>query len=240
MVEPFAVSRIAMVTRDRQLVDELGHRLREEGFSVIRLSPGARAVGVAKRENPDLVLVDAEPMEIGGAEFCRRLRRESSVPIMVFAEREDEGDRTLVLDLGADDCVPKWCPTREVLARIKAILRRSAVGEGVAAAGASGAGARPLQIGALAIDMSRREALWEGRPLPIRPTEFDLLLFFARNPNVVVSRAMLLERVWGYSAPADSGTVAVYIRWLREKIESDPSRPTHLLTVRGLGYRFVP
>ncbi|MHB1357381.1 MAG: winged helix-turn-helix domain-containing protein, partial [Anaerolineae bacterium] len=168
-------------------------------------------------------------------EVCRILRREMQTPILMLTARAEEIDRVLGLELGADDYLTKPFSLRELLARVKALLRRSQLTH------AGESGAEPLaklESGDLLIDQSRREVLLNGQPLALRPKEFELLLFLARNRGQVLSRDLILERVWGWEYDGGSRTVDVHIRWLREKIESDPAHPQRILTVRSAGYRF--
>ena len=229
--------KILVVDDERVLTETIGYNLRREGYTVIAAYDGQTALAAAKRERPDAVLLDVMLPGLDGFEVCRALRRESAVPIIMLTAREGETDTVLGLELGADDYLTKPFSMRELLARLKALLRRSDVALPGAAATL---GATPtLEAGPLLIDAARHQVSWSGRQLALRPKEFDLLLCLARNPGVVLSRETLLARVWGYDYPVDTRTVDVHIRWLREKIEAQPSTPVHLLTVRGLGYRFT-
>ncbi len=229
--------KILVVDDERVLTETIGYNLRREGYSPIAAHDGPTALAAAKRERPDAVLLDVMLPGLDGFEVCRALRRESAVPIIMLTAREGETDTVLGLELGADDYLTKPFSMRELLARLKALLRRSELAE----AGTTAAvGTSPtLEAGPLLIDPARHQATWSGKPLALKPKEFDLLLCLARHPGVVLSREALLARVWGYDYPVDTRTVDVHIRWLREKIETRPSAPVHLLTVRGLGYRFT-
>ncbi len=229
--------KILVVDDERVLTETIGYNLRREGYTVIAAHDGQVALTAAKRERPDAVLLDVMLPGLDGFEVCRALRRESAVPIIMLTAREGETDTVLGLELGADDYLTKPFSMRELLARLKALLRRSDV---VLPGAAATLGATPtLETGPLIIDAARHQASWSGRQLALKPKEFDLLLCLARHPGVVLSRETLLARVWGYDYPVDTRTVDVHIRWLREKIEAQPSTPVHLLTVRGLGYRFA-
>ena len=231
--------KVLVVDDERVLAETIGYNLRREGYAAVAAYDGQEALQAARREKPDAVILDVMLPKLDGFEVCRALRRETGVPILMLTAREGEIDKVLGLELGADDYLTKPFSMRELLARIKALLRRS---ERTAAGGDGGGAvetARPLEAGPLRIDSAQHRATWAGRPLDLKPKEFDLLLFLARNRGTVLSRDVLLERVWGYDYPIDTRTIDVHVRWLREKIEADPARPVHLQTVRGLGYRFV-
>ena len=234
--------KVLVVDDERVLVETIGYNLRREGYATVSAYDGGEALTSARREKPDAIILDVMLPGLDGFEVCRAIRREMTVPILMLTAREGEVDKVLGLELGADDYLTKPFSMRELLARVKALLRRSEIvggADGATAQAAGGQVSQAVQAGPLQIDPVQHRATWSGRQLDLKPKEFDLLLFLARNQNAVLSRDVLLERVWGYDFPIDTRTVDVHIRWLREKIETEPSRPVHLLTVRGLGYRFT-
>ena len=234
------VKKVLVVDDERVLAETIGYNLRREGYAAVAAYDGEEALQAARREKPDAIVLDVMLPKLDGFEVCRVLRRETAVPILMLTAREGEIDKVLGLELGADDYLTKPFSMRELLARVKALLRRSDLlqQERRDERGAVQAEA-PLEVGPLRIDPVQHRASWGGRPLDLKPKEFDLLLFLARNRGAVVSRDLLLERVWGYDYPIDTRTIDVHVRWLREKIEAAPSNPVHLQTVRGRGYRFV-
>jgi DNA-binding response OmpR family regulator len=231
--------KVLVVDDERILAETIGYNLRREGYAAVAAYDGQEALHSARREKPDAIILDVMLPKLDGFEVCRALRRETTVPILMLTAREGEIDKVLGLELGADDYLTKPFSMRELLARVKALLRRSEI---LGAAGDDDGTVetvRPLEVGPLVIDAAQHRATWSGRALDLKPKEFDLLLFLARNRGTALSRDVLLERVWGYDYPIDTRTVDVHVRWLREKIEADPGRPVHVQTVRGLGYRFV-
>ena len=234
-----AAKKILVVDDERVLAETIGYNLRREGYATVAAHDGPGALATARRERPDAIVLDVMLPGLDGLEVCRALRREMATPILLLTARESELDKVLGLELGADDYLTKPFSMRELLARVKALLRRSALVGAATRAAASEEAAQGVAAGPLRIDPVQHRASWDGHPLDLKPKEFELLLFFARHPQAVLSRDVLLERVWGYDYPVDTRTVDVHIRWLREKIEPEPSRPVHLLTVRGLGYRFT-
>jgi two-component system OmpR family response regulator len=232
-----AGKKVLIVDDERVLTDTIGYNLRRAGYATVAAYDGPAALNAARRERPDAIILDVMLPGLDGFEVCRALRRDLTVPILMLTARESELDKVLGLELGADDYLTKPFSMRELLARVKALLRRSEI-VGALAQDTPGV-AQPLQAGPLWIDPAQHRATWSDRPLELKPKEFDLLFYLARNANTVLSRDVLLERVWGYDYPVDTRTIDVHIRWLREKIEADPSRPVHLQTVRGLGYRYV-
>ena len=235
--------KVLVVDDERVLVETIGYNLRREGYATVNAYDGGEALAAARREKPDAIILDVMLPGLSGFEVCSALRRETTVPILMLTARESEVDKVLGLELGADDYLTKPFSMRELLARVKALLRRSEIVGGLSEPAApqamSAPGSQTVQAGPLRIDPIQHQATWHGRSLELKPKEFELLLFLARNQHAVLSRDVLLERVWGYDFPIDTRTVDVHVRWLREKIEAEPSRPVHLLTVRGLGYRFT-
>ncbi|MBI2866739.1 MAG: response regulator transcription factor [Chloroflexi bacterium] len=231
-----SAKRILVVEDEQSLVDALRYNLAREGYSVETARDGREGLELARRSAPDLILLDLMLPTIDGLEVCRTLRREgSSVPILMLTAKTSDVDKVVGLELGADDYVTKPFQLRELLARIKAILRRSDLTKSTPPEEAR----KPLERGSLVIDPARHVVLRAGKSLTLKPKEFELLEFLARNAGIVFSRETLLARVWGYDYAGDTRTVDVHVRWLREKIEDEPSNPTLLLTVRGVGYKFA-
>ena len=202
---------------------------------------GRSALESARRLKPDLIVLDLMLPEIDGFEVCRILRKEMITPILMLTARDDEIDRVVGLEVGADDYLTKPFSMRELMARVKAQLRRSRLlREELDKSNVDGS-QKPqekLTFGNLVINLTRREVTLDGEPLALKPQEYELLLFFAEHKGQMLSREFILERVWGWDFIGDSRTVDVHVRWLRQKIEDDASKPTRIVTVRGGGYRF--
>jgi DNA-binding response OmpR family regulator len=224
------MATILLVEDDTTLAETLRYNIEREGYGVLVASDGVQGLELARRERPNLVVLDIMLPRLDGFSVCRILRQESDVPIMMLTARQDEVDRIAGLELGADDYVSKPFSLGEMLARLRAIMRRSERQPRL--------GREVLEAGALRVDTSSRRAWCEGQELALPQKEFDLLTCLIRNHGIALSRDLLLERVWGLDFVGDSRTVDVHIRWLREKIEPDPSRPRYIQTVRGVGYRF--
>jgi DNA-binding response OmpR family regulator len=205
---------------------------------VCTAADGLVAMEVAAQESPDLVVLDLMLPGIDGFEVCRRLRQTSNVPILMLTARAEEVDKVVGLEVGADDYLTKPFSMRELTARVKALLRRvRLIREEVESRTAEESSDR-LVFGDLVLDLARHEVLRDGEPLPLKPQEYELLVFLSRNQGIVLSRDLILQRVWGWDYSGGSRTVDVHVRWLREKIEDDPSKPRRIITVRGVGYRF--
>jgi two-component system, OmpR family, phosphate regulon response regulator PhoB len=205
--------------------------LEREGYRTLEAADGNRARELLEREPPDLVVLDVMLPGADGLELCRWIRSRSRLPVIMLTARGEESDRIVGLELGADDYVTKPFSPRELAARVRTVLRRAepeAVSE------------ERLSFNGLVIDSATREVTRNGETLRLTAREFDLLWFVASHPRRVFSREQIMRRVWGYSAALDTGTVTVHVRRLREKIEEEPSRPRHLETVWGVGYRFTP
>jgi len=236
--------KILIVEDEPTLLETLEYNLTRQGYEVHTAADGLTALEVARRERPDVIVLDVMLPGIDGFEVCRILRREMSVPILMLTARVDEVDKVVGLEVGADDYLTKPFSMRELLARVKALLRKvRLIREELAAEEASKPGtvrvdADAWASGDLIIDPARREVLCQGVPLRLKPKEYDLLVFLARNRGIVLSRDLILERVWGWDYAGGTRTVDVHVRWLREKIEPDPAHPTRIITVRGVGYRF--
>ncbi len=224
------MKKILVVDDEATLVATLRYNLEREGYQVNTAGDGASALAAARSDPPDLIVLDLLLPELDGLEVCRILRREMAVPILMLTAKVQEVDKVVGLELGADDYVTKPFGMRELLARVRALLRRA---ETPAAAAAD-----VLRSSDLQVDFRRREASRRGSALALKPKEFDLLAFLARNRGRAFSREQLLNQVWGYDFAGETRTVDVHVRWLRQKIEEEPAKPTRLITVRGLGYRF--
>jgi two-component system OmpR family response regulator len=227
-----AGSKILIVEDDLNLMATLKYNLLKEGYSVVTANDGAQAVEIARSQKPDLIVLDLMLPTLSGFEVCRILRKDMRVPIMMLTAKMDEVDKIVGLEIGADDYMTKPFSMRELLARLRAMLRRAGM-----AVPHQAEEPTLLKMGDLEIDTGRHQALHRGVPLDLTPKEFDLLHFLARNKGFVFSREQLLEKVWGYDYAGGTRTVDVHIRWLRKKVETDPGHPKHLLTVRGTGYK---
>jgi DNA-binding response OmpR family regulator len=228
--------KILVVEDELSLQETLTYNLARQGYDVNAVGDGQAALVAARRYLPDLILLDIMLPILDGFDVCRILRQEMSVPILMLTARDGEIDRVLGLEMGADDYLAKPFSMRELLARVKALLRRVRLDR--ARPEISLGGGERLEFDDLAIDLQRREIVFHTEPLALKPKEFDLLLFLARNQGQALSREMILDRVWGWDFDGGSRTVDVHMRWLREKIEADPAKPTRIVTVRGVGYRF--
>jgi DNA-binding response OmpR family regulator len=217
-----------LVDDEATLVATLRYNLEREGYRVVTASDGDKALSIARQERPDLVILDLMLPVMDGLEVCRILRRETSVPILMLTARAGEVDKVVGLELGADDYVTKPFSTRELMARVRALLRRTT----------SGSDEEVIVSGDLRIDLKRREALLGETALELKPKEMELLIYLMRHRGRAFTREQLLREVWGYDFYGDSRTVDVHVSWLRQKIETEPGKPALLLTVRGVGYRF--
>lgn len=231
-------TKILIVEDEATLLDTLEYSLTRQGYEVCTADDGLSALDVARREQPDLIVLDVMLPGLDGFEVCRILRQEMTTPILMLTARDSEIDKVVGLEVGADDYLTKPFSMRELIARVKAQLRRvRLVREEVV--GGDGLPPRDVLVhGDLTIDLTRHEVLRAGAPLALRPKEYELLVFLARHRGIVLSRDLILERVWGWDYVGGSRTVDVHVRWLREKIEPNPADPVRIVTVRGAGYRF--
>ena len=228
---------ILIVEDEPSLRETLSYNLSRLGYRADTAVDGKSAIEAARRLLPDLIVLDIMLPVLDGFEVCRILRHEMSVPIIMLTARDEEIDRVIGLEIGADDYLTKPFSMREFQARVKAQLRRVRL-EREKAESTSPDKKEILQFDDLTLDMARREVRLDDKPLPLKPKEYDLLLFMARHRGHVLSRDLILERVWGWDFSGDSRTVDVHVRWLREKIEQNPAKPDRIVTVRGAGYRF--
>jgi DNA-binding response OmpR family regulator len=230
--------KVLVVEDEPTLVETLEYNLSRQDYEVLTAMDGQKALEIARKERPDLVVLDLMLPGIDGIEVCRILRQEMSVPILMLTARDEEVDKVVGLEVGADDYMTKPFSMRELMARVKALLRRERLIREELSAASDMSPAKLLVFGDVTIDQSRREVRRDGESLHLKPREYELLVFLARHRGMVLSRDLILERVWGWDYDGGSRTVDVHVHWLREKIEPDPKQPRRIVTVRGVGYRF--
>ncbi|HLG10636.1 MAG TPA: response regulator transcription factor [Dehalococcoidia bacterium] len=219
---------VLVVDDEPTLVATLKYNLEREGYRVVSAGDGEKAISLARSERPDLMILDLMLPAVDGLEVCRILRREMTLPILMLTARVGEVDKVVGLEIGADDYVTKPFSNRELLARIRALLRRTTTPPDE----------EVLVSGDLRVDMKRREVTRNDRTVELKPKEMELLIYFMRNKGRAFTREQLLREVWGYDFYGDSRTVDVHVSWLRQKIEEHTGKPVRILTVRGVGYRF--
>ena len=225
------MTRVLVVEDEESFSDALGYMLRKEGFEVAIASTGPDGVAEFDRNGADVVLLDLMLPGLSGLEVCRQLRQRSDVPVIMLTAKDAEVDKVVGLEIGADDYVTKPFSARELVARIRAVLRRHG-------AEADEPPTSVLQGGRVRMDVDRHVVSVDGDPITMPLKEFELLELFLRNVGRVLTRGQLIDRVWGADYVGDTKTLDVHVKRLRAKIEPDPSKPRHLLTVRGLGYKF--
>lgn len=228
---------ILVVEDEPSLQETLAYNLTRQGYLVETIGDGREALELARRLLPDLIVLDIMLPGLDGFDVCRILRQEMNVPILMLTARDDEIDRVIGLEMGADDYLTKPFSMREFLARVKALLRRVRMIREEIETETVQSG-EDLHYGNMIIDLSRREVSIDDHVISFKPKEYDLLVFFAKHKGQVLTRELILERVWGWDFSGGSRTVDVHIRWLREKIEKEPANPERIVTVRGAGYRF--
>lgn len=229
-MQNYEAPKILIVEDEAIVADVVGRYLRRDGFEVMTAGDGQEALDMAHEWSPDLVLLDLMLPKIDGLEVCRRLRSDSNIPIIIVTAKGDESDRIVGLELGADDYVSKPFSPRELVARVRAVLRRTHLTPNPQSDGV-------LRVGPITIDPAGRQATIRNEPVELTAKEFDLLWFLVRNAGQVFTRAQLLDQVWDYEYFGDESTVTVHIHRLRSKIEPDPVRPQFLKTVWGVGYK---
>ena len=225
-------TRILLVEDEPSLVETVRYALEREGFGVIVARDGQEALDRFAAEPPDLVILDLMLPVVSGLDVCRRIRDTSTVPIVIVTAKDAEADKVAGLELGADDYVTKPFSVRELVSRVRANLRRSQMTVPDAAG-------EVLTGGPIRLDAARHEVTVRGDPVAFPPKEFELLESFLRSPGRLLTRERLIQRIWGGDYVGDTKTLDVHVKRLRQKIERDPHEPEHLLTVRGLGYKFV-
>jgi two-component system OmpR family response regulator len=223
-------NKILIVEDDPNILETLKYNLGREGYDTLTAVDGVQALETARTSKPDLIILDIMLPKMSGFEVCRILRKEMAVPIIMLTARDDEIDKITGLDLGADDYMTKPFSMRELMARVRALLRRMEIKLVIPET--------TVKFGDVEIDIRHHMITRAGITLNLSPKEFDLLVFLAGNKGLVFSRDQLLEKVWGYEYSGDTRTVDVHIRWLREKIEYNSEEPKRLITIRGVGYKF--
>ena len=233
---PLSKKSVLVVEDEENLLEALRYNLEREGYQVHTAADGGDGLELARKLNPSLVLLDIMLPTLDGFEVCRILRRESEVPILILTAKGEEVDRVVGLELGADDYITKPFSIRELIARVRNTLRRA---QYLDAGTPPAAAAEPdtYRVGNLEIDLNRHEARLAGAPLNLKPKEFDLLALLAAHPGRAFSRDQILEKVWGYDYVGQTRTVDVYVSWLREKLQADPTTARSIVTIRGVGYR---
>ena len=232
-----ASKRVLLVEDDPSILATLKYNLGMEGYEVLTALDGAEALTLARSRTPNLIVLDVMLPIMSGTEVCRSLRAEGdTVPILMLTARAEEVDRVVGLETGADDYMIKPFSVREVVAKVAAMLRRVEM----LTAKDEEQPAERVEIGDIVIDLAGREVTRSEEIIHLRPKEYDLLVYLVLDRGRAFSRDQLLQHVWGYDYAGDTRTVDVHVRWLRQKIEKDPSAPIYVLTVRGLGYRFAP
>jgi DNA-binding response OmpR family regulator len=234
----FMTDKIIVVEDEPTLRDTLVYNLNRQGYVVEYAGDGKTALDKVREFKPDLIVLDIMLPVLDGFEVCRIIRSEMALPILMLTARDDEIDRVIGLEIGADDYMTKPFSMREFLARVKALLRRVRLDRAEMSVGPETDSNEVFHAGDLLVDNTRREVLRDQEVLQLKPKEYELLLFLIRNKGKVLSRELVLERVWGWDFSGGSRTVDVHVRWLREKIELDAANPKRIITVRGGGYRF--
>ncbi len=222
---------VLLVDDEEPIRESLPYTLRREGYEVSTAADGLTALELWRERSPDIILLDLMLPGLDGTEVCRRIRAHSDVPILMLTAKDSEIDKVVGLEIGADDYITKPFSTRELMARMKAVMRRYPA--------ESAPKRNALEAGPVQIDLDRHEVYVNGGLVELSPKEFRLLHTLVASAGRVLSREELIEGVWGNEFMGDVKTLDVHIRWLREKVERDPSNPRHLITVRGVGYRFA-
>lgn len=229
-----ATTKVLVVEDGVNLLEAVKYNLEREGYTVLTASDGQQGWELARAAEPDLVILDIMLPKLDGLEVCRMLRKQSDVPVLMLTAKTQEVDRVVGLEVGADDYVSKPFSMRELMARVRALLRRARTAQ----KRTDGAEREIVMSGDLEVDTASHVVRLGGQPLELKPREFQLLALLMSNKGRVLTRDQVLERLWGHDYIGDSRTVDVHIRWLREKIETDPATPRRIATVRGVGYRF--
>lgn len=233
------VEKILVVEDEISLQETLSYNLTKQGYEVTVVGDGPSALEAVDKTKPDLILLDIMLPGIDGFEVCRKIRGKVSTPVLMLTARDDEIDRVVGLEVGADDYLTKPFSMRELIARVKAMLRRvKIIRDEINSGLESEPQLKKYEFGRIKIDMGRRELRVDDQVVNLKPKEFELLVYLIKHKNQVLTRDQILQSVWGWEYIGDSRTVDVHVRWLRKKIENDPSNPACIITARGAGYRF--
>jgi len=231
--------KILIVEDEISLQETLAYNLNKHGYETLISGDGQSAIQMIRTEKPDLILLDIMLPGMDGFEVCRIIRTEVTTPVLMLTARDDEIDRVVGLEVGADDYLTKPFSMRELIARVKAMMRRTKIIRDELNSSRSVTETSLLyEFGNITVDLGRRELRVNKKVVGLKPKEFELLVYLIKHKNQVLSRDQILESVWGWEYIGDSRTVDVHVRWLREKIEDDPSNPQKIITARGAGYRF--
>lgn len=235
------MATVLVVEDDEVIREAVSFNLKRDGHDVLTANDGVEGLALARDEQPDLVVLDVMLPRMSGLDVCRVLREETPIPILMLTARDAEADVVQGLDLGADEYVTKPFSMRELRARVTSLLRRDRLSRdaGPSSDAVEDVG-EDVSVGGIRLSPSRHEVSRDGTTIALRPREFALLEFLMRHPGQVFTRDVILERVWGLAYPGETRTVDVHVRWLREKLEEDPSDPQHITTVRSVGYKFMP
>ena len=229
-----AEGTVLIIEDEENLQEALKYNLEREGYEVLTASDGVRGLGLAREKRPDLVILDVMLPQLDGLEVCRILRREQDTPIIMLTAKGEEVDRVVGLELGADDYITKPFSMRELLARLRTVLRRTRNHAHDDALPSS----EVFTSGDLEVDLASHIVTLAGKELELKPREFDLLALLVANKGRAFTRDQILERLWGQDYIGDTRTVDVHIRWIRQKLEAEPGSPHRIITIRGVGYRF--
>jgi DNA-binding response OmpR family regulator len=233
------VEKILIVDDEKALRDTLEYNLIKQGYEIETAIDGPSTLEKARKFEPNLIILDIMLPGMDGFEVCRNLRKEMTTPILMLTARDDEIDRVVGLEVGADDYLTKPFSLRELTARVKALLRRvKLIREEMETTLTDKAQIQSRTFGNLTFNLNRHEVFLNGKTLELKPKEYDLLMYFGEYQGQMLSREKILEQVWGWDYFGDSRTVDVHVRWLREKIEPKPEKPVRIVTLRGAGYRF--
>lgn len=229
--------KILMVEDEESILEAVRYSLDRDGYQVVTAQDGLTGLALSRNESPDLIILDIMLPNLDGIEVCKEIRKTSSIPIIILTAKGEEIDRIIGLEIGADDYITKPFSMRELIARIKALLRRT--GNNTNRLPPEESSNVLSTSSGIRLDLNSHIATLNKVQIQLRPKEFELLSYFMKNSGLALTRDQILRKIWGYDYIGDTRTVDVHVRWLREKIEYDPSKPEIIITIRGTGYRFI-